>query len=465
MNLYPHQQREVDDHGLEPFRGLLWCPRAGKSRAVVATAQCMHQFGMIDRMIIVSPNGVHENWVVQELIPAFDRGAVWQWDTSRDDQALKEDHAAVSCRSFAIYSIPSHVWTLDRAKWFLTWAKRRALGTLLVIDESDDYASPSSKRSRRARSLAQQCSAVRILTGTPWHDSILNAWSQLELLGKGRSGYATYTGFSRRYGQWETRFGPHGSWPRLAGYQNVEELMDRVKDHCSIITAADIPDMPRTVNRLINFDASPSVQADMAQLQNDIDIENAGVMFGKLQQLAGMDPHRMTMTIRLALRHRYCIIWCRYVAEIEALKERIPQAATWYGDTPESERHRVRETLRHDSPQNYPLIVIAQPQSCGRGLDFSRAEAAVFHSYVASSRLHDQALNRVLAIGTGTTPVYYICTTGIDAYIIQRLRTKTRFARITMNDIEEVQEYSLMPKEVRLRQLWRQVKGIDLRTV
>ena len=464
--LYPHQAREIDTHGLERHRGLLWCPRSGKSRAALGSALRMHGAGMIDRVVITSPNGVHENWVVQELLPLFGPAPVWQWDTRSDDTDQRARLESLPA-NFSVLSLPAHLWTMDRARWLFNHIRRGAAKTLLIVDESDDYSSPGAKRARRVRAMAKHFAAVRILTGTPWHDSIMHAWSQLEILRPGLSGHKTYTEFSRRYGVWETRFGPHGSWPALVGYQNVDEFMDNVRKHCSILTQADIPDMPRTKNRLINLELSDETADQVQLLVDDIDIENAGVRFGAIQQAVGMCPDRLQQTVRLAQRGRFVVIWARYRTEIEALSALMPEAHIWYGGTSEDKRRLIREMLRGDATTlgSAGVILIAQPQACSRGLDFSRAELMVFHSHLPSVRMHDQALNRVTAIGSGTTPVYYICNSGIDAHIIQKLRLKTRFSRLTLQDIEELRDYSVVPSDSRLRMLWKKLHGVDLRTL
>ena len=461
MKLYPHQRREVDEHGLKRARGLLWCPRAGKSRATIGSAIRMHQQGMIDSMLISAPNETHVNWVVQELRPVFGESAVWHWDTRLSDDQLRSALVALP-RDFRVLSIPSHLWSLTRARWLWNTLQKWDRGRmLLVADESDEYATPSSKRSRRLRAWAHKCGAQRILTGTPWHDSILHAWAQLEILGPGLSGYKNHNDFSRRYGTWETRFGPHGSFPALTGYQRVDEFMSMARKHCSILTANDILDMPRTVNRLLDFDMDPDTRAVFDEALTDELI--GGGLFGRLQQIAGMCPTRLYHTAKLTERWPFVVVWCRYRDEIDALSELLPSAYVWYAGTSPATRTYIREHLRGTSTDDAPMVLIAQPQACARGLDFSRAEAMIFHSIIPSARLHAQALQRATAIGSGTTPVYYICNSGIDAYILQRVRAKARFARITLGDIEELKEYSLMPAETRQKKLWRRSARIDIR--
>ena len=460
-DLYTHQRTEVDRYGLHPYRGLLWCPRAGKSRAALHSALRMKVDGMIDRVVITSPNGVHENWVVQELWPTLGKLPVWYWLSSDADSDQK---AAVKSlpRDFSLLSLPAHLWGMPRATWLFNYLKRSADRTL---DESDDYANPSSKRARRVRLFSKHCAAVRILTGTPWHESILHAWAQLEILRPGLSGCTTYGEFSRRYGQWETRFGPHGSWPALIGYQNVDELMDRVREHCSILTPGDIPGMARTRNKLINLDLSPEATLEVQELLDDVEVDNAAVKFGRIQQVVGRCPIRIDTTVQLSRWGRFVIIWCRYREEIDLLRARLPDAFVWYGGTSEPIRRQIRETLRGESTEGRGMVLLAQPQACARGLDFSRADMTVFHSHLPSVRMHTQALNRVTAIGSGTTPVYYLCNSGMDAYVIDRLRRKTKFSRITLQDVETLREYSLLPKDQRLRSLWSKPKSVDPRTM
>ena len=448
MNLYPHQQQEIDRYGLVPRRGLLWCPRAGKSRAAIDSALRLRAAGTINRVVITSPNGVHRNWMLQELEPRFDSSQLWCWDT-REDTGTQQQQICQLPEEWSILSLPAHIWTLARAAWLRKYLRRQAGDTLLIVDESDDYSTPSAQRSRQVRNLAQRCAAVRILTGTPWHDSLLQTWSQLEILQPGASGYARYSDFSRRYGVWHTRFGPHGSWPQLTGYQHVEELMQRVRQYCSFIGPADLPTMPRTQAFSLDVTATDELQRTAKTLLADVDLDNAAVKFGKLQQVVGLDEPRLQATVDTARRTPVTIIWCRYREEIAALAQRLPEASIWYGGTPEPERQRLRNILRGDSTIRQSLVLIAQPQACSRGLDFSRAESMIFHSHLPSVRMHTQARNRVVALGGGTTPVYYVRNSGIDAYILRRLARKTQFARLTLGAVEEIQEFSLRPPGIR----------------
>ena len=454
MNLYPHQRKEVDLYGDHPRRGLLWCTRAGKSLAAIESAIRLRKIGLIKHVVITSPNGVHRNWILQELNHRFPADTIWCWDTNVSTSVQQQQIKGLS-DSWRILSLPAHIWTMRRAQWLMKELYRNAYQTLLIVDESDDYSVNTAKRTRRVKTFARKCAAVRILTGTPWHDSLLHAWAQLEILAPGASGYRTYHDFSRRYGVWETRFGSHGSWPALVGYQHVDEFMTRVRKVCSFVTTADIPHMARAKTEVISIPLTIESDRGLISLFDTLTVETAGVVFGQIQQLVGLDQNRLRYTTTLSRQGRFVVIWCRYRAEIEQLQSLLPDALTWYGGTEESIRRRIRDTLRYDAPPGPGMVVIAQPQACARGLDFSRADLMIFHSHLPSVRLHEQALHRVLAIGSGTTTVYYICNSGIDEYILRRLSNKTRFARITLQDIMTIREYSVVSSDRRLRQLWK----------
>ena len=64
---YPHQLKELEEHGLDVSRALLWQMRAGKSKLVINTACMLYRKNEIDAVVILRPNGVHENWVRREL--------------------------------------------------------------------------------------------------------------------------------------------------------------------------------------------------------------------------------------------------------------------------------------------------------------------------------------------------------------------------------------------------------------
>ena len=64
---YSHQLREFEQHRESEARALLWQMRTGKTKAVVDAACHLASKGLIDAVVVLAPNGVHENWIRREL--------------------------------------------------------------------------------------------------------------------------------------------------------------------------------------------------------------------------------------------------------------------------------------------------------------------------------------------------------------------------------------------------------------
>lgn len=448
--LYPHQRDEVEQYGLEPARGLLWCPRAGKSRTIVYSALRQYMYGKISIVFISAPNGVHRNWVTQEWNRVLNSDQIWIWNTTDSDELQRRTAKAVLDHlDLSVICVPSHIWTMDRAKWLLQWIRNRGKSTMLVADESHEYATPSSKRSRRIRGLAKRCVSRRILTGTPWHNNLLNTWAQLELLGPGLSGYKTYTEYARRYGVYKTRFGAHGAYPKLTGYQRVSEAMDRARRVVSILTAGQLPDMPTVANRLVTVQLSDTGKKELHSILHGMSDDDAAIQLIRLQQCVGRDLPRIDRTISLVRRYMASIIWCRYVEEIQQLGEALTRAGgvrvlAWHGETKPAVREEIMELFgTSDVALPGPTVLIGQYQACGQGVNLSRAEALIYYSCTFDTRLYAQSLQRATLMGGGIVTAYHLCSSGVDAYILRRVRNNMQFAALTADDRTEIDEYTI----------------------
>ena len=198
---YPHQLQEYNYHTHDKARALFWYMRTGKSKEIIDQACRLFLDKEIQTLLVVAPNGVHENWVERE-IPKHCWKSVpyisWVWNTE-----LKEHPAHISALRLAnqfsglrIYTFPSSTLIHPLAKKYLTSAIAAAKGKVLcVFDEAHDFRTPGSKRTKWARAFSKRCSYRRILTGTPDLNSLLHYYSQLELLQAGSNGVQTFFRF------------------------------------------------------------------------------------------------------------------------------------------------------------------------------------------------------------------------------------------------------------------------------
>ena len=112
--------------------------------------------------------------------------------------------------------------------------------TMLVCDESHYIKNSESKRFKAVRKLAEVCAMRRILTGTPVANTILDVWSQFEILRPGALGFNTFAGFKREYCN-ITKAGP---FEKIDGYKNIDKLKENMSRMSFIIRKDQCLDLP-----------------------------------------------------------------------------------------------------------------------------------------------------------------------------------------------------------------------------
>ena len=451
VRLHDHQAREVQNHGLASHRALLWCPRSGKTIAALASAFKQAESGAIRRVLVTTPPGVVDHWVEE----ARRLGAsAWRWDSNRRDAPMMSElHDVLGEPWLTVFVIGSQVWSLGRAQPALAAIARAPGGAMLIADESHDYASPSSIRGRRARLWARKFAAsTRILTGTPLHNRLTDAWGQFEILSPSALGYRTFGQFCQRYAEYEQRHGPHGAFPKLVGYRRVDELWSRIRAWSSVVTADDIADMPSTRRRLVRTGLTEQTQAAYRDLRIGIDADNAAVRLQKMQQLVSADPLRIAATVaRVKRADSMAVVWVRHNADVDRLSRAMRdvglRAHRYTGSSSSSYRVKVHHQFRNGGAGG---VLIAQPQACGVGIDFSSVRSMVWHAPAVDARTSAQATERCTRQGGGTVSVDHMASAGIDLVNLERVLRNAAIAdATTVEDMHAVNEYG----EVDLRKM------------
>ena len=319
IKLYPHQAEEVLRHGLESHRALLWCPRSGKTLTALHTMIRQSREGGVRRVLVTTPPGVVDHWVSEAQRCGL---RAWRWDSRRNPKTQMKDFSSVLEEpGLTVYVVGSQVWAMDRAAlMFRKIAQKGGVG--LIVDESHEYARPSSKRSRRVRSFARHTTSARLLTGTPLHNRLLDAWAQYEILSPECLGYRRYGDFCDRYGVYQPRRGPHGTWQQLVGYRHVLELMKKISSYSSVIAAKDLPSMPAVRRLLATSKLEKSTWRVYRALLDGISEENAAVRLLRMQQIVAHDSLRCAETVRRALRaDGKAVVWVRFNNDLFVLRQ------------------------------------------------------------------------------------------------------------------------------------------------
>lgn len=460
---YKHQQDEWERHRDDDARALLWQMRTGKTKATLDVACYRRTRGDIDAVLVIAPNGVHCNWVRRQL-------PVHMWETVpyiahawQASEAHKPEHAAslervLSCRgeALAVLAVNSESIIHDKpAKIIARFLRRHQGKCMLVVDESHDFRSPGSKRTKRARSLKRYCRVRRILTGTAVSNSPLAAYSQFELLDDhalGFENFADFEGHFAYYVQERTKGGR--SYERLDHYRNLDDLQGRMARWASVVLREDVDDMPDLVmdERTVvlpeaQMKAYRTLLKEMIlELEDGGEVEaiDGGARLVKLQQMLGgfvvdvdgqvrelvsddENPRLQAMLDEVRSSDGKAIVWCKYREDIRRVVRALAadgiRCVEYHGAVhSQAKRQQAIDDFNNDPSVR---VFVGQPKAGGQGLDLSAADLILWYSHTFDLIERDQANERATQIGGKTVTIKDFVTPGtVDEYILANLNEK-----------------------------------------
>ena len=268
---FSHQREEWLISRELPGRAIFWEQGTGKSKLTVDTACWMYQCGMIDAVVVVAPNGVHRNWVENEILD-HTPDAIMAKTRAFAFQSAK---AETKWHKNAVRSVLQHSglsWFAISYEGFMTNAGKRALTdffdkrrTLYVLDESHNIKSPEAERTKSILRSAPYSAFRRLLTGTPIAQGPFDAYSQVQFLDRdfwARNGFATFADFKVHFATWKKIWNPHirrtvkdpvtglkrtvmgGEIDAVASYRRLDELQAILKTISSRVTKDEVLDLP-----------------------------------------------------------------------------------------------------------------------------------------------------------------------------------------------------------------------------
>ena len=206
--LFRHQQELFDKTRDEIAWAYLLEQGLGKSAPAIRTIEHLYRSNRIDAVVIVAPNGVHRNWISDEL-PKHSgmpwRGLDWHSDRSKgQDKALEKLLETTPGRrtELAYFAITYDAVLTPRGRAAVLKFKDRFPRFLFVIDEASKVRNPEAMRTKKVAALRQFASYVRLLNGTPIGNSALDIYSQMKLLDDRfwiRHGIGSFVSFKSRF--------------------------------------------------------------------------------------------------------------------------------------------------------------------------------------------------------------------------------------------------------------------------
>lgn len=275
-----HQRDEFMKSTLYAAWCLFWEQGTGKTKATIDVASYLAMTDQIDVLLVIAPNGVHLNWL-QDEIPAHMPDALrkqtrtFAYRTAKAGtkwfkEALKS--FLTWDKGFRVLSVSYDCFMVKDAKlaiWNFIQGKR----VMMVADESEAIKNPSAKRSISVLAASKYAVVRRVLNGTPVGNGPFDLYAQVKFVdpdfwtGKEIQGY---TEFKQSYGRFVKKENADGKkYDFLIGYRRLNELNSFLSEIGSRVLKEDVLDLPPKIYTKRYFEPTPKQWQHYLNLQDE----------------------------------------------------------------------------------------------------------------------------------------------------------------------------------------------------
>jgi SNF2 family DNA or RNA helicase len=473
---FKHQDEFVNRTWSLPVRGLFWEQGTGKTKSIIDTAALLYERGGIDAVLVVAPNGVHRNWINDEIpihMPerVRNRMLAYHYDSSKapTQKAQRNLDQVMEWNGLAFLAISYNGFMTDRGKKtikkFLTRRK-----CLYVLDESHHIKAPGIKRTKTIVASGAYAPYRRILTGTPVAEGPFGAYAQVRFLDPGfwiPHGLGSYAAFKAYFGVWKTReetrqkLGYDPGYDQLLSYRNLDELQRLLRSISDRVTKEDAGlDLPEKLYSKRYFEMTTLQRRTyetlketyVAELRDGtlLEADLAIVRLLRLQQITcgyaqtdAKEPMRLVdksnprldlliEEILPSLGHK-AIIWCRFRHDIDQIMAALgPIAVRYDGQVTDDQAEKAKNAFQTGDAQFF----VANISKGKEGLTLHAAKTVIYYSNSFKLLERMQSEDRAHRIGL-KHPVHYIdiiAPNTVDVQIHRALRDKQNIQALIIGD-------------------------------
>lgn len=456
---FAHQRKAFAETANLAAYGLFWETGSGKTKPLIDTAAYLFQEGKIRGLIVVAPNGVHRNWISDEIpahmpesVLAESRHIVWK--SSQFDQKgfQKQLKAVYACEGLAIVVIAYEA--VIRPK-FKNWANKFLDGRpcLMILDESHRIKNADSKAKTTLVALGGHAHYRRIASGTPM-EKPFDLYAQIRFLDPSfwkNRGFPTYESFKQYFGVFVSRSFGARSFDQCVSYKNLSDLSDLCKQITWRLTKEDAGlNLPPKVYTRRHYDMTKEQSRVYNELKDNFrsvlqsgDVLEATVAMTRLlrlQQVAcgfvsceaeqpvqRIDPAknpRMDLCVDEildSLSHQ-AIVFSRFSADIDELCRRLGDKAVRY-DGQVSDDDRAHAKLQFQKGEKQFFIA---SKAASTGLTLIGSKTMVFYSndFELINRLQKEDRQHRVGQDVSVTYIDLICNGTVDEFIVDSLVKK-----------------------------------------
>ena len=466
---YEHQLWNFKNHSGDDAHGLFWEQGTGKSWEAIQHAARLYAEGGITGVIVIAPNGVHDNWDTDELpahcpIPYLSHA----WSSAR---ASTKTHAAAVAR---VIKFPRLAFLLMSYHNFMTKMGRKACDqfvasrrVLLILDESQRIKSPNAKRTKSICSFARKCDLVRIASGTPVTRAPFDVYPQMRALDWDfwkPHGFGSFLPFKTYFGIWEDRVNASTGqrFKTCVSYRNIEKLTEIIQSVTHRVLKSEALDLPSKVYHKRYFEMSPKQKKIYGELRDQMltwldsgEMVTAPLMIVRmlrLQQISsGYLPHddrenvtyldenpRLNLLTDMLEDLPHAIIFARFRHDIDQICGKLGSNAVRYDGSVSQEERKANKAAFQEGRVPY---FVGNTAACSTGLTLHRTNTVIYYTNSFDLEHRMQSEDRIHRIGQHETCNYYdlICKGTLDGYITKSLREKKNVASTVIGD--EIKEW------------------------
>ena len=465
-----HQGHFLSEHGRRASFGLFWEQGTGKTKGLIDDAALLYCERAIDAALVIAPNGVHRNWVVEELPKHWPRdltpidsfawsspSAAAKWHREGVDRLLRSNGFPWLCMSY------DAVMT-DAGKQ-ATWELLRSRRVLYILDESQRAKTPNTKRTKRLIASSVYAPYRRLASGTPM-DKPFDIYSQVRFLDPDfwarELGIGSFTAFKAHFGEWVSIKTSGGrSFEQLKAYKNLDELERVLKHIGQRVLKKDVLDLPAKTYKRVFHELSPAQRRAYDELRSEalalldsgelITAELAIVRILRLQQITSgfiaphagaapipFDPNPRAALLRETLEDltRPSIIWANFVEDVRVAAE----ASRAAGRRPvvfDGSRPELSVDVFHRGEADD--IIANLNSGMVEGFTLNEADTTIYFSNTTKliKRKQSEDRNHRLGQENAVTYIDLMAEGTLDARNLTRLQEKGRAVAQVLGDADD----------------------------
>lgn len=277
---FSHQKKTFDETRTMREYAIFWEQGTGKTKITIDTACWNFQEGNIDGLLVVAPNGVHLNWVTDELpahVPDYimerTRSHVFQSSKANTAWHIKAVNNVVNYRGFSVLTMSYDSFMTEKGKK-VAWDFLRKRKVMFVLDESRRIKTPGAKRTKSIVAAGKYAVMRRVLDGTPVANGPFDLYSLMRFLDDDFwkiHELDNFALFKQHFGKFQKikLKDSDRTFDKLTRYRRLGELNEIISYVSSRVTKDEVLDLPPKLFQKRYFEMTPQQSRLYEQIRDE----------------------------------------------------------------------------------------------------------------------------------------------------------------------------------------------------